>query len=268
VEVKGYDTSLTDSHRSQLNSYLRQTDVDWGLLTNGEKYEILRRENVPQGVEVQTVADIQLSELPYRADYVSLLSKEALESGHAEELAQRIFDIRGARQKLKEHKDKISEEITDTLTEFAGEVVSQEAKTEAKVLVDRLVEELEDQTEEIETVEIDESTEQKSFWSEVEENTGIVRTEDSVQLDESKTAADNYADFIKFLFKSDYLSRADLPIESGRIRYILNTEIQHKDGSDMTNPKEIIDGIFLETHQNTANKKKRIVELGEKFGSS
>jgi hypothetical protein len=35
VEAKGVDSSISDSHRSQLKSYMRQTGVDWGLLTNG-----------------------------------------------------------------------------------------------------------------------------------------------------------------------------------------------------------------------------------------
>lgn len=266
VEAKGYDTSLNDGHRNQLRSYLRQTDVDWGLLTNGKSFEIYRRENVENGVKIRTVADTDLSRLPERADYVGLLSKEALESGHSQVLAQRIFEIRQARDTLQTKKEDIARQITSTLTEVAGDIVSQEAETEAKVLVDRLVSELETQTEEIETEDSSKYNRQ-SFWKVVEDQVGIKKTPDAVELVESKTAADNYVDFVRLMFDQGYLSRSDLPIESGRIRYVLNTETKHKNGDDMTNPKEVINGVYLETHQNTEDKKRKIVELGEEFGA-
>lgn len=77
VETKGYDTTLTDSHRNQLHSYLRQTDVNWGLLTNGQSYEIYRREIVNNDVQIHTVAQLGLVELPRYVDHVRLLSKES-----------------------------------------------------------------------------------------------------------------------------------------------------------------------------------------------
>lgn len=263
VEAKGYDTSIKDSHRNQLHSYLRQTDVDWGLLTNGGKYEIYRRENVQNGVEIRTVAEFELQELPNRTDYVGLLTRNALESGHSSELAERIFNIRRARTNLEESKDDLAGQITDILTSEVGDVISQEAQTESKEMIDRLIQELERQTEKIETKS---SSDQNDFWKVVEERTGIVRTEDSVKLPDGSTATDDYVNFVRFLFDENHITTDDLPIESGRIRYILNTEEVHKNGSEMYNPKEPVDGVFLETHQNTEDKKRRITQLGERFG--
>jgi hypothetical protein len=34
---------ISDSHRNQLKSYMRQVEVDWGLLTNGVQFELLKR---------------------------------------------------------------------------------------------------------------------------------------------------------------------------------------------------------------------------------
>jgi predicted type IV restriction endonuclease len=43
VEVNGCDATLTDTDRHQLKSYMRQMGVDWGLLTNGAHFEVLKR---------------------------------------------------------------------------------------------------------------------------------------------------------------------------------------------------------------------------------
>ncbi|MFO7832843.1 MAG: type I restriction enzyme HsdR N-terminal domain-containing protein [Halohasta sp.] len=260
IEAKGNDTSLTDQHRTQLHSYLRQTDVDWGLLTNGNIYEIYRRENVEHGVEIRTVAKLELEELPKRIDYVSLLSKESLQTGHSRELAQRIFDIQRAENTLQNEKENIAEQLTEIITEIAGDVVSQEAQTESKEMVDRLIEKLEEQTEDIEVKD------EESFWIEVERQTGISRTSDSVEFVENKSGVENYVDFVEFLFERGNITKSDLPIGSGRTRYILNTEKKHKNGNEMRMPREIVKGVFLETHDNNKAKKDKVLRLGEKFG--
>jgi len=260
IEAKGNDTSLTDSHRTQLHSYLRQTDVDWGLLTNGNIYEIYRRENVEHGVEIRTVAKLELEELPKRIDYISLLTKESLQTGHSQELAQQIFDIRRAENLLQDEKENIAEQITEIITEIAGDVVSQEAQTESKEMVDRLIEKLEEQTEDIEIKGDD------SFWIEVERQIGISRTADSVEFVEEKTGVENYVSFVELLFERGNMKKNDLPIGSGRTRYILNTEKKHKNGDEMRMPREIVEGVFLETHDNNKAKKNKVVKLGEKFG--
>lgn len=262
VEAKGYDTSLKEKHRDQLRSYLRQTDVDWGLLSNGQRFEIYRRENVEDGVEIRTVANIQLEQLPQSTQYVGLLTKDALESGHSREMAQRIFEIERAKDDLEERKDEIAEDVTEMLTSKIGDVVAQDTKTESKEMVDRLIERLDEQTTDIES----DRSRGESFWGEVERNIGIKRTEDSVELVDGTTATEDYINFVRFMFDHSYLSPDDLPIESGNVRYILNTENAHQDGQEMYNPKEVVDGVYLEAHQNTADKKKRIVQLGDTFG--
>jgi len=261
VEAKGYDTSLKNKHRDQLHSYLRQTDVDWGLLSNGETYEIYRRENVDDGVKVREVAKLKLEELPSRSDYVGLLTKDALTSGHSVEFARRLFNIRRAKDTLEREKENIAEEIMGILTETAGDVVSQEATTESKEMVDRLIQRLNEQTKTAKSPKPSDS-----FWENVENSIGISRTSVLVKLPDDTTATDDYVNFVYFLFDSGYLTREDLPIESGPTRYILNTENRHKNGGEMYNPKEVVEGVYLEAHQNTEDKKRRIVELGERFG--
>ena len=125
VETKGYDTALTNSHREQLYSYLRQTDVNWGLLTNGQSYEIYRREIVDNGVQIDTVARIDLEELPQYAGYIRLLSKEWLESGQSRRNFEQIREVRNARRTLQKQKESLAEDLARVLTNAVGEVVSQ-----------------------------------------------------------------------------------------------------------------------------------------------
>lgn len=283
IEAKGYDTTLDDSNEDQLHSYLRQTDVNWGLLTNGKEYRIYRRESVDDGVEIRTVAELKLEDLPARKDYVSLLSKEALQSGRSGEFAQRIFEIRNARDQLERDKDTIAARIAEVFTDSVGDVISQRAETEAKETVDRLIRELEERTEQLgqrrehegDGEEVGEdgpsvvgADDADEFWADVERETGIRKTGESVELTEEGPATADYVNFIQFLFENGYLSRDDLPIESGRTRYILNTDNRHRNGTEMYNPKEVVDGVFLETHQNTDDKRRRIQQLGEQFGTS
>ncbi|WP_280535543.1 type I restriction enzyme HsdR N-terminal domain-containing protein [Halopenitus sp. POP-27] len=303
VEAKGYDTTITDSHREQLHSYLRQTDVDWGLLANGDRYEIYRRENVDDGVTIRAVAQLSVEELPTYVEYVRLLTKDALTSGHAGELAERIFEIRRARETLERRKDEIADRLAGAVTDEVGDVVSQEATTESKELIDRLIADLEARTEHTgSTADPDTTTDSDtasgsrttdrsersgdapeitddapatddapptdaaSFWDAIEDATGIRRTEDDVELREDTTAVDDFIAFIRHLFAEGYLTRADLPIASGNVRYLLNTENAHKNGDEMYMPKEIFDGVFLETHQSTADKKRKIVQMAEQVG--
>ena len=272
VEAKGYDTTLRDPHRGQLHSYLRQTDVDWGLLTNGQQYEIYHRENVDDGVEIQTVAQLELAALPNRIDYVRLLSKEALTSGRSQKLAQRIFDIRRARSTLQSEKEGLADGIANLLIDSAGDVVAQDAKTEAKELVDRLTERLEGESEEIQSGREEEpavagaAPDGESFWESVQKQTGIVRTGDSIEFVEGQNGVENYINFVNFLFQDGYLSQEDLPIDSGRTRYILNTEPKHKNGSEMKLPKEISEGVYLESHISNKGKKRKMKRLAAEFG--
>ncbi|SEH63800.1 hypothetical protein SAMN05192561_11727 [Halopenitus malekzadehii] len=291
VEAKGYDTTITDSHRDQLHSYLRQTDVDWGLLANGEQYEIYRRENVDDGVTIRSIAKLDVEDLPAHADYIRLLTKDALTSGRAGDVADQIFEIRRAKSRLERRKDEIADRIAAVLTDDVGEIVSQEATTESKELVDRLIADLEDRTENTgmradstpeETTRDtattgssrpkttapaeNENEDSESFWDEVESCVGLRRTEDTVTLREDTTGVTDYIDFVTFLFENGYLTRSDLPIASGEVRYMINTKNEHRDGQEMYIPKEILDGVFLETHQSTEDKKRKIVQLGERFG--
>ena len=99
------------------------------------------------------------------------------------------------------------------------------------------------------------------FWKAVEEETGII-------LDNGKVSMDGYDEpskcleaFVEFLFANDHLSKADLPIESGWNRYLINTEPVHQRGSRMMEPVEIVDGVHLETKYSKDDIREKILDL-------
>jgi hypothetical protein len=87
--------------------------------------------------------------------------------------------------------------------------------------------------------------------------------DNSIELVESTTNSEDFVNFVTFLFENEYFKRTDLTLESGNIRYLLNSEPTHIDGREMEEGKKIADGVYLETHNNTDFKKRWILKLGE-----
>lgn len=96
------------------------------------------------------------------------------------------------------------------------------------------------------------------FHRKLEKETGIKIDEESIDLPEEQTATDSFADYVRLLFEEGYLSEDDLPIESGWTRYLLNTEPIHTGGTEMTRPKEVLPGIFLERNYNKQDIKRKM----------
>lgn len=143
VEAKGLDESLTESEENQLRSYMRQVGVDWGVLTNGKRFEFLKRKKDTNRPEEVTFGDLRLDELLDNVEVVRTVSKTSVESGESEKIADEIQKRRRAVSRLREQKEEIAEDIVGVVTERVGESVTSVAETEAKEFVDRVVEELE-----------------------------------------------------------------------------------------------------------------------------
>ena len=84
LEAKGVDTSLTDKHREQLEAYLKNEDVNLGILTNGEEYEFYRREVVDTKVNVNTLGRTGLQSLPERVTTLRAFTKDAIQNNEWE----------------------------------------------------------------------------------------------------------------------------------------------------------------------------------------
>lgn len=257
VEAKGCDSSLSEDHREQLRSYMRNQNIDWGLLTNGRTNEIYQRHVENSKVTVQRLGKIQIDELARNSHLLSALSKQSIETGEAEKIAQKITEIEQAKDELRTNKDEIAEEVARTIAERVGDSVSKKAEDEAKTLVDNLVAELENET----TTEDREINTSRAFWDEVEREIGITKQNGEIILRDGKSATKQFQEFADFLLSRGHLSGSDLPIDSGPKRYIINSEPYDKEGDKMFEPKPVEDGFYLETHDGKESIKRKISKL-------
>ncbi|WP_166035505.1 type I restriction enzyme HsdR N-terminal domain-containing protein [Halorussus pelagicus] len=261
VEAKSSDSSLSDDHREQLRSYMRNQNIDWGLLTNGRENEIYQRHVENAKVTVERLGSAKIDELSQKSNLLSALSKQSIETGEAEQIAQRITEIEQAKDELRDNKEEIAEEVARTIAERVGDSISKQAENEAKTLVDNLVAELKEEAE----AGYAEPDTSDGFWAEVEREIGIVKQDGNIILQEQKSGASQLQAFVNFLLRQGYLEETDVPIPMGRKRYLVNTGPVDQQGDKMKRPKQLENGLFVEANQKTEQIKQNILYLGEQY---
>lgn len=275
IEVKGCDTSLSESHLNQLKSYMRIAGVDWGVLTNGNQFEILkRRPNTSRPDEI-TLGSLPISDLVDKFHLINALSRESIDTGKSEKIAENIERIQEAVSSLQENKEQVADRIVDVINDEVGSPIPVKIENNAKAFVDDLIASLQShgafdtkRTEDVSWEEGD-NGKKEDFWTHVESELGISFHDGIVELNDEFNAVQNFLGFIELLFNEGYVTKGDLPYNpGGPKRYLLNTSPKHIDGTEMYNPHEVIDGVFVETHNSTTDKKRYMRNLAEDFTSS
>jgi hypothetical protein len=144
-EAKGVDTALTSDHREQLATYIKNENVNWGILSNGKQYQFLRREVVDTNVSVEVLTEADLQQLLEQLTILRAFTKDAIEAGDSEKIANRIEELKTARTTLEEDKDDLSADIASVLTENVSEKLSTLAEPKAKEMIDDLIREIEEE---------------------------------------------------------------------------------------------------------------------------
>ena len=145
VEAKGADTSLTSNHRDQLTSYMRQTGVDWGMLTNGREIELFKRKQDGRRPDEISLGTVSLDELANRYGLLRAFTRDSIETGESETIAENIETTRRAATELRESKERVATRVAEVVTGEIGDDVSQTVKEGAKEFVDVLASTLERQ---------------------------------------------------------------------------------------------------------------------------
>jgi hypothetical protein len=109
-----------------------------------------------------------------------------------------------------------------------------------------------------------------SFWDEVSTALGIEYRHGEVRLNDEKSAAQNYRDFVRFLTDRDHLTTEDLPLAlpSATNRYIVNNEPYHQDGSEMTREEEVAEGVYIDVNASADTIRRHIKTLAEQLVSA
>lgn len=115
IEAKPAHSDLDDESVDQLRSYMRQElEVDWGVVTNGESFEVLTKGNGGRQEEI-SLAEFDLDDLQGNPEMLEILSKESIQSGKSDEIATQIAQASEAIAYLNQNKKQIAETLSDEL---------------------------------------------------------------------------------------------------------------------------------------------------------
>ena len=111
VEAKPEKRPLQGKHLEQLRSYMRQEWVEWGLLTNGRQYQLVRLTPQTDGApELRVLIDVGLNGLA-ESYLTDIMSKGTMESGEATDLGDDLQRRMDAVDVLKDQPSVIGEAI-------------------------------------------------------------------------------------------------------------------------------------------------------------
>lgn len=272
LEAKGVDTTLTETHREQLAAYLKNEDVNLGILTNGEEYEFYRREVIDSKVNVNTLGQAELQSLPDNITTLSAFTKDAIQNEEWVTILDRIRELREARSTLEVEKDELAAEVANLFAERVSEKLASPAEPEAKEMIDRLIQDIES--------EIDDSGSTDSPTPEVSESvTARERSDDDlyrIQLSDGEAVltefeetqqASAFVGVVDYLVRNhDLISKLEpLPYIPGRTRPIIHKQTS-SGGKEMKQPRELTDGHYVEVNLSSGQKQRELARLVEQCG--
>ena len=282
LEAKGVDTALTNDHRTQIQEYMKSEDVNLGILTNGEEYAFFRREVIDSKVNVNTLAEIPLEELPDRITILRAFTKDAIQNDEWVKILNRIRELKDAQATLENEKDDLAAEIAELLADAVSDAIASPAESQAKEMIDRLKHDIADEidTEETvpggEVVDVIEATIDDSSESGEAETTANDSGEYIIEIRDDETVLASFADdnqsevmaeAVSFLIEDHGLiSKLEpLPFVPGQKNAIINDKPIHPDGErEMRTYRELSSGHYLLTNLNKRQKRQYVEILIEK----
>lgn len=260
IEAKAPSAGLTDDHRDQIREYLVLDNADLGVLTNGEVYELYRRYITDDGdVRKQRVDAVSLEDFPDKAVLLNTLTKTQVTSGTYTERLERYFELQEAQRRLNTNQENIAGELVETVTETVGSIAEQPARTHVIEYLNSVQAELADRSPN--------QPEQRPPREVLETETPIVIESGKTVFAGEVSARDHFRAVVQTLFRYGHLTTEALPITAGSKRYILNTEPVDRDGEQMADGEEIVEGVYAELNAGTAQLERFVTALLEETGS-
>lgn len=263
IEAKGVDTSLISKHREQLKAYLKNEDVNLGILTNGAEYEFYRRRVVDSKVTVNTLAEVSLQDLPDRVAMLEAYTKGAIQTDEWERILNRFRELEEARNTLKTQKDDLATELREVLSNAVSDVISARAESQAKEMIDRLVRDIE--------VEIDSdggspAKEDEGSSKDLSDYSGeyvakIINEKATLATFVGDNQSEAMAEVVSYLIENDDLISeiGPIPYVPGQKNALINDQPMHPDGErEMRTYRELTDDYYLFTSFNKQDKKRHL----------
>jgi len=269
LEAKGVDTALSETHREQLAAYLKNEDVNLGILTNGKEYEFYRRKVVDSKVNVNTLGTAKLNSLQDRVTTLSAFTKDAIQTNESIKILNRIRELRGAREMLKNNKDMLAKQVSELFVENVSETIESQSESQAKEMIDRLVEDIESEIDGDDARPEPSRQESPSGSGQTTQpgdrgSYGVQFVEDGNVLAEfgGEQQVDVLVDAIDHLLNAYDLDSQlkPFPYIPGRTRPIIHTQTDHN-GKQMKQPRKLTGGYYLETNLSADQKRREIKRL-------
>lgn len=97
----------------------------------------------------------------------------------------------------------------------------------------------------------------EAVLAEIEDRTGVSYDPETgtVEFTDGTTDTEQYVSLVAYLDENGYITEEDLPISAKRAqtRYLVNSTASHRD-RDMIRPREVGDGVYLETNHDSSSK--------------
>lgn len=251
----GADISPGSDSIHQLSRYLIGLDCQFGVTTNGRAWNLWKR----NGYQMSSVWSIDIVEMDLPALTKSLddirydriqdlgnnvelreVRRATLESAWHDILHDRQLQIKRLATALKEQVDTIDEGlgIKDV---YAEEYLNELYQDTPELLAAPVIETCHPTPDSTEARQM----ERKPPPSKLVIQDDVLPISDVYEI-LTKTA--------EWLIEKDYLSRDDCPVQvasgSRAFRYLVNTSPVHSNGQEFTAPREIDQGMYVETHYN------------------
>jgi hypothetical protein len=142
IEAKSNTKNLNSNHGEQLTSYMRQIGVDWGLLTNGERYQIFLLQSGMRSSDAAILSEVDVNELESELETIKILSKSRIQSGESYDQAEKLNTKKQAIEDIQNNRDNITSYISNYLVEQSDDSLSHEINEHVDSFVDDLIQNL------------------------------------------------------------------------------------------------------------------------------
>ena len=271
LEAKGLDNELTDDHRKKIKDYLRNENVELGILTNGREYEFYQLRLNNSGVPIELVEATCLEDLSEKQSIVEAYHVENIREEKSGEIIENIRRLRSDRDVLRENKDAIAGDVVEVITDLTSGAIEGEAETQAKEMVDELISHVES---EVTDDRVDDTVEVSGDTGAVPDDTGafsddtyhvhLVNDGSTIRRFSSDIQTDLIVDVVEYLIENHDLISAigPLPYVPGTKRPIIHHSQTHN-GSEMYAPREICSEYYIELDFVWDEKKRRMNRITE-----
>lgn len=238
--------------------------MDWGLISNGQTNQIFRRDRDSTRPNEVSLANFEIDDITENQHPLRALSKEAIEGGESERIAEKIQFIQSAMANLQTKKEELAEEISEMISVQIGESVSQVVEDEAKIFIDNLIATLDSRAHRFES---ERPPNESPIASDSEYSIVLKKDGTIVQRFSDETQVQAMADVVDFLFEEyrllDFIDIPYVPGTGRGTRALINDAPVHTNGAEMRQYKELANGYYLFTSLSAEDKFRYLSELPE-----